>query len=249
MSPRRPAPHTAPVRGGGWVPPGQAEAQACAMLVRDVMTANPTTITPTASLREALERMQSLRIRHLPVLRGTKLVGLVTWTDLMRAALPPAAGDGTARRVELPEQLRVSDVMVRDLHTTTPDAPVEEAAALLRKHKIGCLLVLERDQLVGIVTESDLFDALVYLRGGDLDGVRLSVALPGGLEDLGRLVQALRALQPDRWGLVLSVRLDGVVKRADLCATQVPPLVLAEHLAAAGLQPFHLRFRVAAKRR
>jgi hypothetical protein len=79
--------------------------------------------------------------------------------------------------------------------------------------------------------------------------VRLSVALPAGLEDLARLVQALRALQPDRWGLVLSVRLDGVVKRADLCATQVPPLVLAEHLAAAGLQPFHLRFRVAAKRR
>jgi len=219
------------------------------MLVRDVMTANPTTIAPTASLREALERMQTLRIRHLPVLRGTKLVGLVTWTDLMRAAIPPAAGDGTGRRVELPERLRVSDVMVRDLHTTTPDAPVEEAAALLRKHKIGCLLVLERDQLVGIVTESDLFDALVYLRGGDLDGVRLSVALPGGLEDLARLVQALRALQPDRWGLVLSVRLDGVVKRADLCATQVPPLVLAEHLAAAGLQPFHLRFRVAAKRR
>lgn len=219
------------------------------MLVRDVMTANPTTIAPTASLLEALDRMKALRIRHLPVVRGSRLVGLVTWTDLMRAALPPAAGDGAARRVELPQHLKVSDVMVRDLHTTTPDAPVEEAAALLRKHKIGCLLVLQRDQLVGIVTESDLFDALVYLRGGDLDGVRMSVALPGGLDDLVKLVQALQALQPDRWGLVLSVRLDGVLKRADVCATHVPPLVLAEQLAASGLQPFNLRFRVAAKKR
>lgn len=219
------------------------------MLVRDVMTANPTTIAPTASVREALERMRALRVRHLPVLRGTKLVGLVTWTDVMRAAVPPSAGEGPARRVDLPEELRVSDIMARDLHTTTPDAPVEEAAALLRKHKIGCLPVLERGQLVGIVTESDLFDALVYLRGGDLDGVRLSVALPGGLEDLAKLVEALRSLQPNRWSLVLSMRLDGVVKRADLCATQVPPLVLAEHLAAAGLQPFHLRFRTPAKRR
>ncbi len=219
------------------------------MLVRDVMTANPHTIATTASAREALARMQTLRIRHLPVLRGSKLVGLVTWTDLMRAALPPATGDGSTRPVEIPERLRVSDVMARELHTTAPDAPVEEAAALLRKHKIGCLLVLERDQLVGIVTESDLFEALVYLRGGDLDGVRLSVALPGGLADLARLVQALEALQPDRLGLVLSVRMDGVVKRADLCVTQVPPLVLAEHVAAAGLQPFHLRFRVGASKR
>jgi len=126
---------------------------------------------------------------------------------------------------------------------------VEEAAALLRKHKIGCLLVVERDQLVGIVTESDLFDALVYLRGGDLEGVRLSLVLPGGLQDLGRLVQALQALQPERWGLALSVRLDGVVKRADLCVTDVPPLVLAEYLGAAGLQPFHLRFPTPAERR
>lgn len=214
-----------------------------------MMTANPTTVAASASVMEALDRMKALRIRHLPVVRGSKLVGLVTWTDLMRAALPPAAGDGSARRVELPQHLKVSDVMVRDLHTTTPDASVEEAAALLRKHKIGCLLVLEREQLVGIVTESDLFDALVYLRGGDLQGVRLSVALPGGLNDLVRLVQALQALQPDRWSLALSVRVDGVVKRADLCVTEVPPLVLVEHLATAGLQPFHLRFPTPTKRR
>ncbi len=217
------------------------------MLVRDVMTANPTTIAPSASLLEALERMKVLRIRHLPVLRGSRLVGLVTWTDLMRAAVPPDPGDGTSRRVELPDQLKVADVMARDLYTTTPDTPVEEAAALLRKHKIGCLLVLERDQLVGIVTESDLFDALVYLRGGDLEGVRLSVALPGGLDDLGKLLQALRAIQPDWRALVLSVRLDGVVKRADVCASNVAPLVLAEQLAAAGLHPFNLRFKVPGK--
>lgn len=219
------------------------------MLVRDVMTANPVTIAPSAPLQEALERMRNLRIRHLLVVQGSRLVGLVTWTDILQAALPPSAGDGDRSRIELPRQLRVSDVAVRDLYTTTPDALVEEAAALLREHKIGCLPVLERGQLVGIVTESDLFDALVYLRGGDLDGVHLSVALPAGLQDLKTLVQALQGLQPDRWRLVLSVRLDGVVKLAHLCVADVPPLVLAEQLAAAGLQPFHLRFRTGSKRR
>ncbi|MCS7171894.1 MAG: CBS domain-containing protein [Armatimonadetes bacterium] len=219
------------------------------MLVQDVMTANPVTTAPQAPLQEALEQMQSLRVRHLPVVWGNRLVGVVTWTDILRAALPPLASGEADRPPVLPHNLTVSEVMTREVITISPQATVEEAATLLRRHRIGCLPVLDREQLVGIVTKSDLFDALVYLRGGDLDGVRLSVALPGGLEDLHRLVQALRTLQPNRWGLVLSVRLDGMIKRADLCATNVPPLVLAEHLAAAGLHPFHLRFRVPTKSR
>ncbi|MDR5710245.1 MAG: CBS domain-containing protein [Armatimonadota bacterium] len=219
------------------------------MLVQDVMTANPVTTSPQVPLQEALEQMQSLRVRHLPVVQDNQLVGVVTWTDILRAALPPLASGGAERPPLLPHDLTVSEVMTREVITISPGATVEEAATLLRRHRIGCLPVLDREQLVGIVTKSDLFDALVYLRGGDLDGVRLSVALPGGLEDLHRLVQALRTLQPDRWGLVLSVRLDGVIKRADLCAANVPPLVLAEHLAAAGLHPFHLRFRVPTKSR
>ncbi len=214
------------------------------MLVRDVMTADPVTVSPDVHLRQALDQMQSLRIRHLPVIREGRLVGVVTWTDILRVALPsPGSGRSPG---SLPD-LTVSEVMTREVITIGPEAPVEEAAALMRRNRIGCLPVVEQDQVVGIVTKSDLFDALVYLRGGDLEGVRLSVALPAGLEDLARLVQALQALQPDRWGLVLSARLDPLVKRADLCATEIPPLVLAEHLAAAGLQPFHLRFRVPIK--
>jgi acetoin utilization protein AcuB len=219
------------------------------MLVQDVMTANPVTVSPQAPLQEALEQMQGLRVRHLPVVQENRLVGVVTWTDLLRAALPPLVSAEMSRSLSLPQDLKVSDVMTREVITVSPGDTVEEAATLMRRHRIGCLPVLDREQLVGIVTKSDLFDALVYLRGGDLEGVRLSVALPAGLEDLSRLVHALRTLEPDRWGLVLSVRLDGVIKRADLCATNVPPLVLAEHLAAAGLHPFHLRFRVPSKSR
>jgi CBS domain-containing protein len=74
--------------------------------------------------------------------------------------------------------------MTGDAITVGSNAPVEDAARMLRRHKIGALPVIDDGGLVGIVTETDLFDALVCLRGGDIVGVRLSVSLPNGMADL-----------------------------------------------------------------
>ncbi|MBI3997718.1 MAG: CBS domain-containing protein, partial [Armatimonadetes bacterium] len=98
------------------------------MFVRDCMTPNPTTIEPEAHLDDALGIMRALKVRHLPVLQGLRLVGILTWTDLMRAAPSSAAPLQAAETPSLLRRMRVKEVMTPDPITVSPDEPVEVAA-------------------------------------------------------------------------------------------------------------------------
>lgn len=214
-----------------------------AVLVRDCMTPNPTTIDPDARLDEALSLMRALRVRHLPVLSGRVLAGILTWTDLMRATPPPTIGPGTPDSPPLLVRVHVREIMTPDPVTVAPDVPVEIAARLLRERKIGALPVMENRMLVGIVTESDLFDALTYLLGGDFRGVRVAIELPGGLADLVTLVQTLaRMADLTKGALAVTARLDRATRRAVLRVSTDSPLMLAESLAVAGHDVTHLHF-------
>lgn len=211
------------------------------MFVRDCMTANPRTIEPGATLEEAFGLMRALRIRHLPVVDGPTLVGIITWTDLMGTfasswTAPRSRASAAARNA------RVASVMTRDAFTITPDAPVEVAARLLRERKIGSLPVVDRQKLVGIVTESDLFDTLVHLLGGDIRGVRMSVVLPAGLSDLAKITQALGGLIADKEAVTIVARLDGAYRSGHLRVATASPLVLADRLADAGFKISNIRF-------
>lgn len=211
------------------------------MLVRDCMTPDPTTVTPQTSLRDALRLMRRLRIRHLPVMEHDRLVGIVTWTDLMRASPSPASGLAAWEIPELLAQATVRDVMTERPVTVPPDLPVEDAARALRERKIGSLPVVDGGRLVGIVTESDLFDAIVHLLGGDIGGVRMTVDLPAGLADADRLLHTLEALPERSPAVVVAVRLDAAVRRAYLRLSTEAPLRVAEALAAAGFHVSQLK--------
>lgn len=210
------------------------------MFVRNCMTANPRTVEPGVTLEEAFGLMRALRIRHLPVVDGPTLVGIITWTDLMGTfasswAAPRSRASAAARNA------RVAGVMTRDPFTITPDAPVEVAARLLSERKIGSLLVVDRQKLVGIVTESDLFDTLVHLLGGDIRGVRMSVALPHGLRDLAKFSQALADLTAGEEAVNVVARLDGASRSGHVRVATASPLVLADRLADAGFKVTDIR--------
>lgn len=90
------------------------------------------------------------RIRHLPVTRQGKLVGLVTHRDLLRAAATHASDPAA-------QPLWAADIMTRDVTTVTPNDSLREAVALMLRNKFGCLPVVTTDgMLVGILTEADL---------------------------------------------------------------------------------------------
>ena len=144
------------------------------LLVKDSMTREVVVLSPETTAAEALAICRERRVRHLPVLEEGRLVGIISDRDLRSAA--PALGD--PGRVEALGKLRVSEVMSRDVVSARPDDPIEEAANEMRERRIGCLPVVENDALVGIITSSDVMEALVQLMGAHEPGSRLVVSMP-----------------------------------------------------------------------
>jgi acetoin utilization protein AcuB len=144
------------------------------LLVKDSMTRDVVTLSPDETAGTALAVCRERRIRHLPVLKEGRLVGIVSDRDLRSAT--PAFGD-SARAAALQEIL-VQEVMARDVLTATPDDPIEHAANVMRERRVGCLPVVDGEELVGIVTSSDVMAALVYLVGAHEPGSRMEVSLP-----------------------------------------------------------------------
>jgi acetoin utilization protein AcuB len=144
------------------------------LLVKDSMTREVVTLAPRTTAGKALALCRERRIRHLPVVEDGALVGIVSDRDLRSAT--PALGDPA--RAEALGKIQVHEVMARDVTTVLPDDPVEEAANAMRERKIGCLPVVEDGALVGIISSSDVMEALVYLMGAHEPGNRLEVVMP-----------------------------------------------------------------------
>ncbi len=151
------------------------------MLVRDVMSSPVIGISGDTTLEAAYRMMREKRIRHLPVLAGDRLIGVVTDRDLRLATsvLAPAP---------FPPVTPVSAVMSRPPVTVGRADPVEDAARTMRERKIGCLPVVDGKQLVGIITGLDLLDALMRMTGVDKPSGRLEVRLPDNPGELARLI-------------------------------------------------------------
>jgi CBS domain-containing membrane protein len=136
------------------------------LTVKDVMTADVTTLKRNEKLTLADDMMNLGRIRHLPVLDddGKELLGIVSQRDLFRGALAQAIGYGQYARRKLLDTLLVKEVMTTEPTTTTPETPLADAAGVLMEKKIGCLPVVANGHLVGILTEGDFVK--LYARKG-----------------------------------------------------------------------------------
>ena len=162
------------------------------MLVRDRMTSAVATVEPKTPIFDALALMKEKHIRRLPVMRGRHLVGIVTWTDLMRASPSPATSLAAWEIPYLLMKAPVAEVMTREPLIVAPTATIEEAAVLMRQHKIGGLPVVENGVLLGIITESDVFDAFIDLMGLRRGGARLTVEVADRVGAIDDVVRAIR---------------------------------------------------------
>ncbi len=131
-----------------------------AKTVRDIMSAEVTTLGRNDTLLLAKDIMNLGRIRHFPVVEDDELVGVVSQRDLYRASLGTVMQYGEKAQRAFLESVVVKEVMA-DPISIGPDATVRDAARLMMEHKIGCLPVLEDDRLVGIVTETDMLQVVV----------------------------------------------------------------------------------------
>lgn len=161
------------------------------MIVGMWMTRNVVTAPPEMAIGAALALMVLRRIRRLPVVEGEatrpRLAGIVTESDIRRAypadvnpcsvVAPDAPGLKTVLR----------DVMATAVATTTPDAPIEKAAAEMRDRRIAALPVLRERELVGLITESDIFRAFIAVLESPVRGARVTFDASGD-EDVFSLV-------------------------------------------------------------
>ena len=162
------------------------------MLVRKKMKKDLITITKDERMTTARKIMKEKNIRHLPVVDGKKLIGLVTNMDIRKAEASPATSLEIRELHYLLDKLTVGEIMTRNVITISPDISVEEATTLLHDNKIGCLPVVEDGNLVGILTENDVMDMLIDVMGMKEKGSRLEVLVddkPGALADLTRIIK------------------------------------------------------------
>ena len=205
------------------------------MLVGKRMTPNPITIKPDVPIAEALEWMRREKVRRFPVVdEDGKLIGIVARSDLLHAAPSSVTSLNVWEITYLLSQVKVEEVMTKEVITICEDCPIEEAACIMADNKVGGLpVVRERadaapsdaaipmarhPMVVGIITESDLFKAFLEVFGAREKGVRMTILAPyfkGSLAQIstaitehGGLIVALNVFlgeDPSNWGCVLKV--------------------------------------------
>lgn len=189
------------------------------MLVGYRMSRNPITIKPDTPIAEALEQMRHDKVHRYPVVdRKGKMIGIVTHKDLLYASPSSATSLNVWEVTYLLNQITVKEVVTREVITVEEDCPIEDAARLMRDHDIGGLPVMKGEEIVGIITESDLFDVFLELMMAQEKGVRLTLLAPyfkGSLAQItaaisqkGGLIHALNTFlgeDESNWGCYLKV--------------------------------------------
>ena len=164
------------------------------MLVKNRMTPNPITVTPDTTVPDAYHLIREKKIHHLPVVdKKGKLIGIVAQADLIHASPSPATTLSVHEANYLLAHLEIQKVMSKPI-TVTEDTPLEEAARLMVEKDISCLPVMRDGDLVGMITETDIFKAFVEILGSGEADLRVTLRSPDVPGELARLTSVLAKL-------------------------------------------------------
>ena len=159
------------------------------MYVKNYMSTDLVTITPDTTVIKALDLMRQHDIHRLPVVVKGQLVGLLTESVIAKNSPSTATSRSVHELNYLLNKTTAADIMIRRVITTSPDALLEQAASEMRNMDVGVLVVMDHAQLVGIITDKDIFEAFIDINGYYTPGTRFVVEVvddkAGILEDIG----------------------------------------------------------------
>ncbi len=187
------------------------------MRVSEIMSQEIITITPDKSVGQALQLMQKHNIRHLPVMEGRRMVGWITSRDLREVLL-----------ASMLEKITVADVMVRAPLSVTPDTGVQEAARLIKEHKIGGMPVLDGDRLAGVITMLDVIGAFLSM----LSLIQASSRLDLLLDEKPEAMEAAAKTIKKAGGKIINVALGAVKGHQRACYFRLEKCDLSPIVAA-----------------
>ena len=163
------------------------------MLVKGWMTSDVMTIDEDTSMMKASEIMKENNIRRLPVIHKGKLVGIVTDRDIKEASPSKATTLDVHELYYLLSELKVKDIMSRNVFTIGPEETVEKAAVKMLEHRIsGLPVVNDKGKVIGVITQWDIFKVLVSLTGVYRGGIQFAFNLedrPGSIKEVGDLIR------------------------------------------------------------
>ena len=162
------------------------------MYIKDWMSSEVVTVAPDDPVTVAVKLMREKGIRHLPVVEKGALVGIIS-DRVIKDYLPSEATTLDIFELHyLLGQVRIARIMRAPVFSASPDTPVEEAALLLHDHQISCLPVVEAGRVVGIITDKDMYAALIHITGVKQDGHRICLVLEdkaGSIREAGDVVR------------------------------------------------------------
>ena len=192
------------------------------MFVNERMSHPVITIHSDLPIQEALAMMKQEKIRRLPVVdKAGKLVGIVSDRDLLHASPSDATSLSVWELNYILSKITISEIMQTDVITIEETTPVEEAARIMADNKIGGLPVMKKGELVGIITETDLFKLFLELLGAREKGVRFTALVkdqPGELEKVthaihagdGNIVAIVQALGHSSEDRIITIKVQGM---------------------------------------
>jgi acetoin utilization protein AcuB len=161
------------------------------MLVGERMSHPVITMRADMPIIDALNMMKREHVRRTPILKDGKLVGIISEKDLLNATPSAATTLSVWEMNYLLSKITVSEVMTQNVLTVTEDTPIEEAARIMADNKVGGLPVLRGDEIVGIISETDLFKIMLEMMGARERGVRVTIMVhdkPGGLAEITQAI-------------------------------------------------------------
>ncbi len=161
------------------------------MLVKDRMSAPVVTVPHDTPIMDALDLMKQRNIRRLPVVKKGKMVGIVSDKDLLNAAPSDATTLSVWELNYMIAKITVGDVMSKPVISIAPDTPIENAAYIMAKEKIGGLPVVDEGHLVGLITETDLFKIFIEMMDPQQKGVRVTTLIPDRHGELAMLTNII----------------------------------------------------------
>lgn len=161
------------------------------MLVGERMSHPVITVSPDMPIMDALDMMKREKIRRAPVVKKGKIVGIVSEKDILNASHSPTTTLSVWEFNHLLSKISVDEVMSKEVTTVREDTPIEEAAKIMADANIGGLPVMRDNQLVGLITETDLFKIFLELMGARDPGIRVTALLHDERGSMARLSQGI----------------------------------------------------------
>ncbi len=162
------------------------------MYVSDWMTKKVYTVEPDNYLSDALSLMREKCIKHIPVVKNEKLRGILSDRDIKEYTPSKATSLDIYELHYLLAKTKIKEIMKTKVITTTSTTPVEEASMLMLDSNIGCLPVLDDGKLAGIISDKDIFRALVDITGVRHGGNRVCVTIedrPGSIKEVADIIR------------------------------------------------------------